>query len=60
MFKVNDNTWKVKKCEPFFCKPAQVFLWTVESAFCTRHLPKQHHTPGFKPLKKEIDHFMLL
>jgi hypothetical protein len=54
MFRTNDNTWKIEKCDQFFCKPAHVFLWTVESAFCTKYLRKTR-TPQFQAVRVEED-----
>lgn len=48
MFRMNNNTWKIQKCDVFFCKPAQVFLWTIHSAFSSRY-PNQLRTPQFHP-----------
>ena len=57
LFRVNNNTWKVEKCDPFQCKPAQVFLWTIESAVCSRYLRRQR-TPELQSLKQYTDHVM--
>lgn len=40
LFRIESNTWKVEKCDQYFCKPAQVYLWTVESAFCVKYTRK--------------------
>lgn len=50
MFRMNNNTWKIQKCDSLFCKPAQVFLWTIHSAFSSRY-PRQLRTPQFHPLE---------
>jgi hypothetical protein len=51
MFRLNNNTWKIQKCDVFFCKPAQVFLWTIHSAFSSRY-PKQMRTPQFRSVER--------
>lgn len=57
LFKTNDNTWKIEKCDRFFCNPAQVFLWTLESVF---HMQRQMRvqTPDFAPMAIEDDFVM--
>jgi hypothetical protein len=57
LFKISNNTWKVEKCDYLFCKPAQVFLWSIESAFCTKPQRKQQ-TPELVPLNADDDYFM--
>lgn len=46
MFRTSQYSWKIQKCDVFFCKPAQVFLWTIQSAFSSRY-PRQMRTPQF-------------
>ncbi len=46
LIKTGINSWKIEKVDHFFCKPAHVFLWTTESAFCTKHARK---TPRLIP-----------
>lgn len=58
LFRVNDNTWKVEKCNDFFCKPAQVFLWTIESAFHTRYF-RNTRTPQFRPARVVVEDFVM-
>lgn len=52
LFKTNTNAWKIEKCDYFFCKPAQIFLWSTENVFCVRH-QRQHRTPNLVPVKTD-------
>jgi hypothetical protein len=56
MFRLNTNTWKIERCDEIFCKPAQVFLWTIHSAFFTRHVVKTPQIGGFD---MEIDEYFM-
>lgn len=58
MFRVNDNTWKIEKCDQFFCKPAQVFLWSIERAFSTKYLRKTR-TPQLKPVRVTDEDYIM-
>lgn len=57
LFRVNDNTWKLEKCDDLFCKPAQIFLWSVESAFCIKYSQKTR-TPQFEAMRVDDDCIM--
>lgn len=59
LFRLNDNTWQIKLCDDLHCKPAQVYLWTIESAFDIRR-PRLNRTPQFRPVKppKPVDWVM--
>ena len=52
LFRMNTNTWKIEKCDGFHCKSAQVFLWSMASAFATKHVRK---TPYLEPLSPDMD-----
>ena len=52
-FKTGNNTWKIEKCDMFFCKPAQVFLWTIESVFGVKHMKLK--TPLLVPMEIDDD-----
>ena len=56
MFRLNNNTWKIEKCGQIYCKPAELFLWTIQSAFCTKHLLK---TPQIGGIDMEIDDYFI-
>lgn len=59
MFRVNENTWKIEKYDELYCKPAQVFLWTIENAFKTKYL-RRTRTPQFEPVRVSHDYIMEL
>jgi hypothetical protein len=50
MFRTNQYSWKIQKCDSFSCRPAQAFLWTIHSAFSSRY-PRQMRTPQFHPVE---------
>jgi hypothetical protein len=58
LFRVNDTTWKIEKCDEIFCRPAQVFLWTIESAFHTKYFRKTR-TPQFRPVRVVDDDYIM-
>ena len=58
MFKTNINTWKIEKCDVFFCKPAQVFLWTTESVFGVKYTRKLK-TPNLVPMEIDDEIYVL-
>ncbi len=53
MFKIKNNTWRIEKCDVFFCKHAQVFLWTIESVFGVKHMKLK--TPLLVPMEIDDD-----
>jgi len=57
MFRTSTNTWKIEKCNELFCKPAQVFLWTIESAFSSKYL-RTTRTPQFESVQVNQDHIL--
>lgn len=59
MFRINNNTWKIERYDELHCKPAQVFLWTIENAFNTKYLRKTR-TPQFEPIRVSYDYIMEL
>lgn len=61
LFRLNNYTWKITACDDFHCTPAQVFLWTMESAFRIRR-PRLNGTPQFLPIEVmdlEVDDHVL-
>lgn len=48
LFRLNNYTWKIAACDDLLCNTAQVFLWTIESAFGIRR-PRTNRTPQFLP-----------
>jgi hypothetical protein len=58
LFRVNDNTWKVETCDEIFCNPAEVYLWTTEVAFRTKHFRKSR-TPQFGPIRVVQDDYII-
>lgn len=50
MFRENDFTWKVEKCDEFFCKPSYVYCWGLETAFCVKY-QRSHRTPNLVPMR---------
>ena len=59
LFKMNTNAWKIQKCDDLHCKPAQIFLWTIASAFCTKY-SRQTRTPQFEAMRVDEDFVMEL
>lgn len=59
LFKMNNNTWKIEKHDETMCKPAYVFLWTIENAFNTKYL-RRTRTPRFEPMRVPDDYIMKL
>lgn len=57
LIKLNEYTWKLEKVQPYMCNPAQVFLWTIESAFRTWYR-RNNKTPELVPMVIDDDHFM--
>lgn len=53
LFRVNDHTWKVEKCDEFFCKHIQKYMWSVDTAFCIKY-QKMHRTPQLGPDEGDI------
>lgn len=54
LFRVNDHTWKVEKCDEFFCKHVQTYMWGIEYAFRIRY-QKANRTPVLKPVNADED-----
>jgi hypothetical protein len=52
LIRTNVNTWNIKKYDEFVCRPAQVFMWTIASAFCTKNIMK---TPQLLPEYSSVD-----
>jgi hypothetical protein len=59
IIKTNEITWAIRQYELFECKPAQVFLWTIESAFRTWYR-KNNKTPELVPMMIDDDHIMYI
>ena len=57
LLRTNFNTWKIQKCDDLHCKPVQVFLWTIESAFCTKYSHRTR-TPQFEAMRVDQDCIM--
>lgn len=57
LLRINPNTWKIEKCDQLFCKPVEMFLWSVDNVFRIKYLPKTR-TPQLKPVRVEEDYVM--
>ncbi len=54
LFRLNDHTWKVEKCDEFFCKHVQKYMWGVETALCIKYQRLQR-TPNLVPLNSDLE-----
>jgi hypothetical protein len=57
LFRVNDHTWKVEKCDEFFCKRVQTYIWGIEYALRIKY-QKATRTPNLAPMVADDDHIM--
>lgn len=49
LFRENDYTWKVERCDEFFCKHIQTYMWGIENALRIKY-QKASRTPKLEPL----------